>query len=83
MTHDYKRHGTTTLFAALSILDGQDVGRREDPPHCRLLRHSQASCRASMVEAAPAIPDALHADEFVLAQHGRTILLFEASLIYS
>ena len=22
MTHDYKRHGTTTLFAALSVLDG-------------------------------------------------------------
>src|SRR4249919_3732064 len=22
MTHDYKRHGTTTLFAALNILDG-------------------------------------------------------------
>jgi hypothetical protein len=22
MTHDYKRHGATTLFAALSILDG-------------------------------------------------------------
>ena len=21
MTHDYKRHGTTTLFAALNILD--------------------------------------------------------------
>ena len=23
MTHDYKRHGTTTLFAALNTLDGQ------------------------------------------------------------
>jgi hypothetical protein len=22
MTHDYKRNGTTTLFAALNILDG-------------------------------------------------------------
>ena len=22
MTHDYKRHGTTTLFAALNTLDG-------------------------------------------------------------
>jgi transposase len=27
MTHDYKRHGTTTLFAALNILDGTVVGR--------------------------------------------------------
>jgi transposase len=27
MTHDYKRHGTTTLFAALSVLDGTGIGR--------------------------------------------------------
>jgi transposase len=27
MTHDYKRHGTTTLFAALSVLDGTVIGR--------------------------------------------------------
>jgi hypothetical protein len=27
MTHDYKRHGTTTLFAALSVLDGTLIGR--------------------------------------------------------
>jgi len=26
MTHDYVRHGTTTLFAALSMLDGQVIG---------------------------------------------------------
>lgn len=26
MTHDYKRHGTTTLFAALSMLDGHVIG---------------------------------------------------------
>ena len=27
MTHDYKRHGTTTLFAALNVLDGTVFGR--------------------------------------------------------
>jgi transposase len=27
MTHDYKRHGTTTLFAALDILAGKVIGR--------------------------------------------------------
>ncbi len=27
MTHDYKRHGTTTLFAALSMLDGSVIGK--------------------------------------------------------
>jgi hypothetical protein len=25
MTHDYKRHGTTALFAALSVLDGAGI----------------------------------------------------------
>lgn len=27
MTHDYKRHGTTTLFAALNILNGKVIGK--------------------------------------------------------
>jgi len=27
MTHDYVRHGTTTLFAALNVLDGTVIGR--------------------------------------------------------
>lgn len=27
MTHDYKRHGTTTLFAALELLEGKVVGQ--------------------------------------------------------
>ena len=27
MTHDYKRHGTTTLFATMNILDGSVLGR--------------------------------------------------------
>jgi hypothetical protein len=27
MTHDYKRHGTTTLFAAFNVLDGAVLGR--------------------------------------------------------
>ena len=29
MTHDYKRHGTTTLFAALNTLDGSVIARCE------------------------------------------------------
>jgi transposase len=35
MTHDYKRHGTTTLFAALNVLDGRVIGE------C-MARHRQA-----------------------------------------
>jgi len=27
MTHDYKRNGTTTLFAALNVLDGKVIGQ--------------------------------------------------------
>ena len=27
ITHDYKRHGTTTLFAALNVLTGEVIGR--------------------------------------------------------
>jgi hypothetical protein len=27
MTHDYKRNGTTTLFAALNMLDGSVIGK--------------------------------------------------------
>jgi transposase len=27
MTHNYKRHGTTTVFAALNVLDGTVIGR--------------------------------------------------------
>lgn len=36
MTHDYKRHGTTTLFAALNILDGKVIAQCQ-PHH----RHSE------------------------------------------
>ena len=27
MTHDYKRNGTTTLFAALEVLQGRVIGQ--------------------------------------------------------
>src|SRR3954464_7805766 len=27
MTHDYKRHGTTTLFAALDVATGKGIGQ--------------------------------------------------------
>jgi hypothetical protein len=42
MTHDYKRHGTTTLFAALSVLDGTVIGRCMHPAVTRWLeRHAR------------------------------------------
>ena len=41
MTHDYKRNGTTTLFAALNVLDGQVIawGREEAPSWPGQQRH--------------------------------------------
>jgi transposase len=39
MTHDYKRHGTTTLFAALNILDGQVIGQcQQQHTHAQWLK---------------------------------------------
>jgi hypothetical protein len=43
MIHDYKRHGTTTLFAALNVLDGTVIGRNMQHRGCSLL---QARVRA-------------------------------------
>ncbi len=37
MTHDYKRHGTTDLFAAMNVATGEvlyDTRRRTRPPTC-------------------------------------------------
>jgi len=43
MTHDYKRHGTTTLFAALNVLDGTVVGRNmQQHRHQEFLRFLNA-----------------------------------------
>jgi transposase len=42
MTHDYKRHGTTTLFAALNVLDGtviaQNMQRHRHHRHQEFIR---------------------------------------------
>lgn len=46
MTHDYKRNGTTTLFAALDVLEGKVIGR------CmQLHRHQQFIQFLSAIEA--------------------------------
>lgn len=43
MTHDYKRHGTTSLFAAMSMLDGKVIGqcygRHRHQEFLKFLRH--------------------------------------------
>src|SRR5882672_1375246 len=43
MTHDYKRNGTTTLFAALDILEGKVIGRcMQRPRHQEFIRFLNA-----------------------------------------
>src|SRR5208337_399323 len=43
MTHDYKRNGTTTLFAAMNVLDGTVIGRNmQRHRHQELLRFLNA-----------------------------------------
>lgn len=51
-THDYKRHGTTTLFAALSTLDGKVIGtclpRHRHQEFLRFLRQIDAQTLAEL-----------------------------------
>src|SRR4030043_154606 len=46
MTHDYKRHGTTTLFAALNVLDGTVIG-----PSMQRHRHQELIRFLNAIEA--------------------------------
>jgi transposase len=56
MTHDYKRHGTTTLFAAFNVLDGTVIGR------CmRRHRHQEFIRFLNAVEAAVPAGKVVHA----------------------
>jgi len=47
LTHDYKRNGTTTLFAALELAQGKVVGqcyqRHRHQEFLKFLRHSPCS----------------------------------------
>ena len=53
MTHDYKRHGTTTLFAALNVLDGSVIGqcmqRHRHQEFIRFLNQIEAKVQAGKV----------------------------------
>ena len=51
-THDYKRHGTTSLFAALDITTGSVIGK------C-WLRHRAIECRKFLNQIDRAVPGEL------------------------
>jgi hypothetical protein len=70
MTHDYERHGTTTLFAALNVLDGTVVGRcMQRHRHQEFLRFLNA------VEAAVPAGKLVHAilDNYATHKHPKVL----------
>lgn len=70
MTHDYKRHGTTTLFAALSMLDGKVIGdcmpRHRHQEFIRFLKKIDA-------ETPPAVDLHLIVDNYGTHKHPNVI----------
>jgi transposase len=66
MTHDYKRHGTTTLFAALNVLDGTVIGR-----NMQRHRHQEFIRFLNTVEAKVPARKAIHAivDNYATHKH--------------
>jgi transposase len=70
MTHDYKRHGTTTLFAALSTLDGNVIGTcMPRHTHREWLKFLQQLDR----ETPPAMPLHVIADNYGTHKHPRVV----------
>jgi len=55
MTHDYKMQGTTTLFAALNVLDGAVIGR-----NMQRHRHQEFVLFLNAVEAEVTAAKAVH-----------------------
>ncbi|MCP4208763.1 MAG: IS630 family transposase [Shimia sp.] len=83
MTHDYKRNGTTTLFAALNVLDGTVIGRNmqrhRHQEFIRFLGEIERSVPAGKVIHAIVDNYATHKHPKVkawLARHPRWVLHF-------
>src|SRR6202140_768982 len=70
MTHDYKRHGTTTLFAALNMLDGHVIGQCM-PRH----RHQEFIRFLNLIEAQTPASLELHliVDNYGTHKHPRVV----------
>jgi transposase len=66
MTHDYKRNGTTTLFAALNVLDGTIIGR-----NMKRHRHQEFIRFLNDIEARVPKRKAIHAivDNYATHKH--------------
>jgi len=70
MTHDYKRHGTTTLFAALNVLDGTVIGR-----NMQRHRHQEFIRFLNTVEAQVPVRKTIHAivDNYATHKHPKVL----------
>jgi transposase len=66
MTHDYKRHGTTTLFAALNVLDGTVIGR-----NMQRHRHQEFIRFLNLIEAQLPVGKVVHVilDNYAAHKH--------------
>jgi DDE superfamily endonuclease len=66
MTHDYKRHGTTTLFAALNVLDGTVISH-----NMKRHRHQEFIRFLNTIEAQVPKRKAIHAivDNYATHKH--------------
>jgi len=66
MTHDYKRNGTTTLFAALNVLDGTVIGR-----NMQRHRHQEFIRFLNAIEAQTPADKAVHVvlDNYAAHKH--------------
>ena len=66
MTHDYKRNGTTTLFAALKILDGTVIGQ-----NMQRHRHQEFIRFLNKIESSVPAGKAVHAvlDNYATHKH--------------
>lgn len=62
-THDYSRHGTTTLFAALNVLSGTVIGHCEE-------RHRHSEFIAFMERVERAVPRRQHEIHLILDNYG-------------
>ena len=70
MTHDYKRNGTTTLFAAPNVLDGTVIGR-----YMQRHRHQEFIRFLNAVEAEVPAGKSVHAilDNYAVHKHPKVV----------
>jgi len=70
ITHDYKRHGITTLFAALDVLEGKVIGQ------CmKRHRHQEFICFLNVIDARVAKKKTVHVivDNYAAHKHPKVL----------